>query len=727
MQRCVAFIFSLFLCFSLAVSADDASISLLNERLQKINEEASELKDLAERLTLHAKELKDDDPAAFTKHIGEALQLVRRAENLEKISSTLSSAIENNPTPERLQKIDLLIGKTESEITNTQSQREQLEILLTKEAPVAMTVAPTVKAPTPVPAPIIVTPAPDTAVVIKTPPAPKVVQVTDKEVVLKPDEVQEVLKPIEVEETLEAVKPDVVLTPVPVTPEVALTPVPIETTVLPPAKGESKLNITVTETQPIDSEPIRVIDLEEEFKRRQQETPVETMERLRSADPYGSEEAMKASPEELFLVVEKDFREESGEDINDEDIKPVMRPPAPVPQTDRDLVETVSPEQYAQKRVQELRDRFKDRLDTKLPVLKSIRVYNTETGRERWLRQGDGYSFQAVGFGPRNSIRVKVYDKDDNLVEGDFITLQKNVMEGSSYDKALRSLKALELIRASHHEEAVCKEGQEPDDVFLESSARPRMRPENLGVERDRPGTNYRPGCEVLSDGIQTQDKSKLKQCIRSIQSFIKSNGTNRCRVIQKLFSLNEKEQDFAALVFTTIGEAPGRLPAGSADHLMIMKSLKNRERAVKRAGWREPLNSLDLALVPMHYSMFNNHNGRFASTGFLSSSSNMDNIVESVVEYQNASWHPPGEIDNITHYYSPPAMKPAGRRIWWSRPSQNPNRTLREITGIRVNGQPVVNATNSRNGYHRFFAGVDGPNNYATTRKSRRTLGACR
>lgn len=677
------------------LAADAPTVSQLKARVEALSLESAHLKDLSIKVMDFAEQFKGVDAQKYQEKEVQAAQLSQRADALLKIQEALFKALEN-PTEDRLEKIEAIIVKTETEIRNTNQSRVALEQEISTPAP-----------------------------------SPSVETVTEVE-----PEVQEVA----------AAKPETIIkvdsgdaTEDVETPEAE--PLAVATTPI----TENKIIVT-----PLD--PIQPEDpIQSEFQRRLRETPAQTYERLNRGEAFANPEINKSTPEEVFVAIEHDFREEAGEDIEPKDIEPVQPTASPHPETvtiakpvskeepqqvpqaepqaepQQDLVETISPEEYAEQRAQALKEKFKDQLEEKLPITKSIRVYDTDTGRERWLREGQGYTIRPVGFGPRNSIRVKVYNNEGLEVPGDFITLQANVRDGTIQNNAQKSIRALELIRASYNtdlygDEPVCKPAE--NDALVNEPI-PTVATEPI-LESDDPNTDYLPHCEVLADGIQNRDREKLKRCIRSIHSAIKANGTRRCQVIQKLFSLNEKEQDFAALVFTTVGEAPAGLPSGSADHLMIMKSLENRESAVKRAGWREPLNKLDLALVPLHFSMFNNHRGRFVSSGFLNASNNMDRIIDSVVDYQSATWAPPGEINNITHYYSPPAMVPKNRKIWWARPDQNPNRTLREIKGIRVNGQPVVNRNTSPNGYHLFYAGVDGPNNYATIRRSRNTLGRC-
>lgn len=376
----------------------------------------------------------------------------------------------------------------------------------------------------------------------------------------------------------------------------------------------------------------------------------------------------------------------------------------------------ITEEEFIERQRQNLREEYSQALGRKLPVNKSIYVYNLNTGREILLNARKDYEIQVSGFGPRNSIRVNVFDKDGNQIPGDFITLASNVTQGTEALAAQEALSALEKIRAAGDIQKYCRPGQvtDPDTGVIP--------PEQ--DEDDSPGqvdtSGYKAGCEALADGVNSSDRNSLKQCMSSILSYV-NQGNNRCEQLQRMFSLKEAEQDFAALLMATKGEAPGGLPGGSADHLMIMKSLQNRREAVKRIGWVTPLSIMDIAMQPLQYSMFNdwNKDGRFDAPAFLNDRG-YDKLVDSFISYQTADWQPPGDIDMITHYYSPPAMRPRNSAPWWIR-SPHRKSTAREITSsIRVNGQPVVNSSNSSSGYHRFYRGVDGRNSYSAIRRSR-------
>jgi len=196
------------------------------------------------------------------------------------------------------------------------------------------------------------------------------------------------------------------------------------------------------------------------------------------------------------------------------------------------------------------------------------------------------------------------------------------------------------------------------------------------------------------------------------------------CNKLERIFSLNEQEQDFLGMLFATKAEAPGGLSGGAPDHLMIMKTLENRRAAARRLGWHEPIAITDIAFQFDQYSAFNDHdgNGQFDAPGFLKNRG-YDNLLDSFITYQTAKWKPPGIIDNVTHYYSPPAMRPRNSTPRWVRAGIRRN-GAREVTNeIRVNGKTVVNAHNSKYGYHKFYTGIDGSNNYSATRDSRRKI----
>lgn len=383
----------------------------------------------------------------------------------------------------------------------------------------------------------------------------------------------------------------------------------------------------------------------------------------------------------------------------------------------------ISEEDFIERQRQDLREEYSQALGRKLPVNKSIYVYNLNSGRENLLNASRDYEIQVIGFGPRNSIRVNVFDKDGNQLQGDFITLASNVTRGTEALAAQEALSALEKIRAAGDIQKYCRPGQvtDPDNGVIPPVDEEQQ--DDQGTPR--PSTpvdtrGFKPGCEALADGVTPGDSDNLKRCMTSILDYV-NRGANRCEQLQRMFSLKEAEQDFAGMLMTTKGESPGGLPAGSPDHLMIMKSLDNRRDAVKRIGWVTPLSIMDIAQQPLQYSMFNDWdgNGRFDAPAFLNRSG-YDKLVDSFINYQTADWQPPGEIDRVTHYYSPPAMRPRNSAPWWAR-APHIKSTAREITNqIRVNGRPVVNRNNSASGYHRFYTGIDGRNSYSAIRRSR-------
>ena len=390
----------------------------------------------------------------------------------------------------------------------------------------------------------------------------------------------------------------------------------------------------------------------------------------------------------------------------------------------------VSNEEFVEEKQAEIRNGYADVLGARLPIKKSIYVYNLDDGQETMLRANENYSIQVSGYGPRESIRIKVYDSSGNELPGDFITISNNVTEGTEKAIADQALKAIEEIRDAGDITPFCRTdsdyGVVADAVVEEDiddyaapdvSARPVARPTQRLDD-------YKEGCEALADGITSGDAARLKVCANTLLSFVNGGTRNMCQKLDKIFSLNEQEQDFIGMLMATKAEAPGGLAGGSADHLMIMKSLDNRRAAVRRRGWAEPISIADIAFQFDQYSAFNDHNNdnQFDAPGFLRNSG-YEKLVDSFVAFHSAEWRPPGVIDNVTHYYSPPAMIPRNSTPSWVR-SGIRNNGAREVTSeIRVNGQPVVNSRNSSHGYHKFYVGIDGRNNYNASRDTRRQI----
>ncbi len=443
----------------------------------------------------------------------------------------------------------------------------------------------------------------------------------------------------------------------------------------------------------------------------------------------------KAEPEVVEEVEEAKESKESSEQkvfLNDGNPFAINMPPfrAPVGSIwvrNGDTWNIVTSEDFIEEKQSEVRDSYSDVLGSKFPIKKSIFVYNVDNGQETMLRSNEDYSIQVSGYGPRGSIRVNVFNKDGEQLPGDFITIAKNVEDGTASAMAVKALSAIEEIQKAGDITPFCRtdkdfgvisdiETDNDNSLAPVASPLPRMRP----IETD----DYHVGCEALADGVSKSDSARLKVCVNSLMSHINAAGGNMCSKLQRIFGLNEQEQDFIGMLMATKAEAPGGLSGGAPDHLMIMKSLDNRVAAGKRRGWSEPLAITDIAFQPMQYSAFNDSNGdnRFDAPGFLTNQG-YDKLVDSFVEYHHAEWKPPGAIDNVTHYYSPPAMVPRNSVPRWVTGGIRRN-GAREITNeIRVNGKPVVNAGNSRFGYHKFYVGIDGRNNYNATRVSRRRI----
>lgn len=392
-----------------------------------------------------------------------------------------------------------------------------------------------------------------------------------------------------------------------------------------------------------------------------------------------------------------------------------------------DTWKLVTNEEFVKEKQAKVRDSYADVLGAKIPIKKSIYVYNLNDGQERMLRANENYSIQVSGYGPRQSIRVNVFNSQGEQLPGDFITLPSNVTAGTDSALAAKALNAIKEIQNAGDITPFCRvdkdygvvaDQKEEDKDTTPSPAKPTPKPKPSRHD------DYRKGCEALADGVTPSDRESLVTCKDSLLAWVNGANGNMCSKLERIFSLNEQEQDFLGMLFATRAEAPGGLSGGAPDHLMIMKTLDNRRAAAKRLGWREPLAITDIAFQFDQYSAFNDHDGnnRFDAPGFLKNRG-YDKLVDSFIVYQSADWKPPGVINNITHYYSPIAMSPKYHVPSWVRSGIRKNGAKEVTDEIRVNGKPVVNASNSRYGYHKFYTGIDGRNNYSASRDSRRKI----
>jgi len=386
----------------------------------------------------------------------------------------------------------------------------------------------------------------------------------------------------------------------------------------------------------------------------------------------------------------------------------------------------ITNEEFVKQKQAEIRDSYGDVLGAKIPIKKSIYVYNLNDGQETMLHANEHYRIQVSGYGPRHSIRVKVFNSTGEELPGDFITLSRNVTAGTDNALAAKAIKVIKEIQKAGDITPFCRidkdygvvadgKGKEEDRGKDPSSVPSDPRPTAHSSD------NYKKGCKALADGVTPDDHKSLITCKNSLLAWVNGASGDMCSKLQRIFSLKEQEQNFLGMLLTTKAEAPGGLSGGAPDHLMIMKTLDNRRAAVKRLGWHEPIAITDIAFQFDQYSAFNDHNGngQFDHPAFLKNRG-YDKLVDSFIRYQTAKWKPPGTIDHITHYYSPLAMRPKNRTPGWVSSGIKRNGAKEVTKEIRVNGKPVVDENNLKYGYHKFYTGIDGRNNYSASRDSR-------
>jgi hypothetical protein len=193
------------------------------------------------------------------------------------------------------------------------------------------------------------------------------------------------------------------------------------------------------------------------------------------------------------------------------------------------------------------------------------------------------------------------------------------------------------------------------------------------------------PSCEVLQNtNLGSHNQQQLNQCVLNIRRAIQSNGSSRSSLFRNLYSkLNSREQEFAAMIFTTIGEGRSE---NHADRVMIMKVLNNRARYAQEHG-SSGANELDAALQYKQFSMYNegDPNWQAALLGRHSSQADITKSIQSYLLYRNTSFGDGSTANSIYHYHTP------GVNPDWSDPNK------------RVHPAPNGETPST----HKFFSGV--------------------
>lgn len=350
--------------------------------------------------------------------------------------------------------------------------------------------------------------------------------------------------------------------------------------------------------------------------------------------------------------------------------------------------------------------------DYKLPIANSIKVMSTKTGRTTTLNASRDSAIQVLDKAPGGGYRVRVY-KNGVLLPGEFVTSASNVKRGvnwymlNKFEEVARDTNSAGSTGPTVCAEcAAMAESQQPSDYNLEDVSDLT----SDGPVAVSPG-EWKPGCEALAQNPpKTEDKSKLMQCIRSIQNAIvagnrDSNGNlNRKKVFDSMFSrLKPEEQKFAAKIFTVQGEVGWMGDHGRNHEMMaVMKVLENRVAMAKRRGWSDPVNELDIALHPVEFSMYNANDPNWRKVLDPVKRENFSNAIDSFLKMPTAQFQPANIADKISHYHTN-GVSPA----WRNSPRAD----------LVINGNPVVGAGRTK---HIFYYNVDGNVGWSRRQSSR-------
>lgn len=191
--------------------------------------------------------------------------------------------------------------------------------------------------------------------------------------------------------------------------------------------------------------------------------------------------------------------------------------------------------------------------------------------------------------------------------------------------------------------------------------------PDNIITNNDK----WKAGCEVLEDrgslsSSSDEHRSKLGQCIRSIQNSITRQGSVRSRgqIFRNLYKyLRPEEQHFAAMVFTAQGEAGilARDINGGDRHpeemMMIMKVINNRVRNANedaaRKGENGNMTALDIALDPMQFSMYNHGEDNWRQMTHPGRNQEFKTAIDAYLKFNTADFKPKPDVDHVYHYHA--------------------------------------------------------------------------
>lgn len=188
---------------------------------------------------------------------------------------------------------------------------------------------------------------------------------------------------------------------------------------------------------------------------------------------------------------------------------------------------------------------------------------------------------------------------------------------------------------------------------------------------------DWKPGCEVLEEGVKDEDKDKLFNCLNSIKASISHNTLpyQRDKKFCNMYKyLRPEEQHFLGMVMTAVGEArtitnsPTTSPPKFQEALFVQKTIDNRLREARRVTGNKNLNALDVVLAKSQFSMYNSSIFTKSSSKFFkmftptdrSNDIAINHAINAYIGLQNndQKLNPKPDSDNIGMYYSPFGMR---------------------------------------------------------------------
>ncbi|MFG1499295.1 hypothetical protein ABMA70_03735 [Halobacteriovorax sp. XZX-3] len=309
--------------------------------------------------------------------------------------------------------------------------------------------------------------------------------------------------------------------------------------------------------------------------------------------------------------------------------------------------------------------------DVQFDVVRSFDILDPETGYS--------HRIDAPKRGSDKSIKVRIVGQNNWAYR---IKLEVDgVEQDKTYHVTKRYLKeALDMATAYNYirlNRTIDEVGNPPIEPCEGSDILSENRPVYVGEIFEEPkniitsNQKWKAGCEVLENrnsltSSDSNTKSKLGQCIRSIQNSITRQGSlkNRGQIFKNLYRyLRPEEQHFAAMIFTAQGEA-GILVRdinGGERHpeemMMIMKVIDNRVRNsnedASRAGKEGSTTALDIALDPWQFSMYNHNEDNWRQMMLPGRNQEFDTAIDAYMKFGTANFKPKPDVDHVYHYHA--------------------------------------------------------------------------